>query len=393
MEFRKCTINGKSYGLAYTEAQQGLDKRAGVDVIEKAHRWKTKISKDKEVMIDELHNNLSNRDIYDDELTFVSLEFVKDIVDESDKQLQCNKQFMLALALCHTVMTEKDPENPQKLVLKAQSPDEAALVGTARALGFNFKNATKNGAVIEEFGKLTEYEILNTLEFNSTRKRMSTIIKVPGKTARDEPKALLICKGADSVIFQRLDPTLNSNELVSKTALHLEDFANEGLRTLCIAQRELSWSEYSEWSKRYQAAASSLEDREYRMEEVADSIERNLILLGGTAIEDRLQAGVPQSISILSQAGIKLWVLTGDKIETAINIGFSCNLLENDMKLLVVRPEPDDLDNVAHIDQLITKYLKEEFNIDVSTPEQVDRLIKEARKDHSIPPIQGGIDY
>ena len=385
MEFRKCTINGKSYGLAYTEAQQGLDKRAGVDVIEKAHRWKTKISKDKEVMIDELHNNLSNRDIYDDELTFVSLEFVKDIVDESDKQLQCNKQFMLALALCHTVMTEKDPENPQKLVLKAQSPDEAALVGTARALGFNFKNATKNGAVIEEFGKLTEYEILNTLEFNSTRKRMSTIIKVPGKTARDEPKALLICKGADSVIFQRLDPTLNSNELVSKTALHLEDFANEGLRTLCIAQRELSWSEYSEWSKRYQAAASSLEDREYRMEEVADSIERNLILLGGTAIEDRLQAGVPQSISILSQAGIKLWVLTGDKIETAINIGFSCNLLENDMKLLVVRPEPDDLDNVAHIDQLITKYLKEEFNIDVSTPEQVDRLIKEARKDHSIP--------
>ena len=178
---------------------------------------------------------------------------------------------------------------------------------------------------------------------------------------------------------------MNSNELVSKTALHLEDFANEGLRTLCIAQRELSWSEYSEWSKRYQAAASSLEDREYRMEEVADSIERNLILLGGTAIEDRLQAGVPQSISILSQAGIKLWVLTGDKIETAINIGFSCNLLENDMKLLVVRPEPDDLDNVAHIDQLITKYLKEEFNIDVSTPEQVDRLIKKQEKTTPFP--------
>ncbi|RCK59111.1 Phospholipid-transporting ATPase DNF2 [Candida viswanathii] len=384
MEFRKCTINGKSYGLAYTEAQQGLDKRAGVDVIEAAHKWKTKITQDKEVMIEELHK-LSGDHTYDDELTFVSLAFVEDVIDGSKKQLECNKQFMLALALCHTVMTEKDPQNPQKLVLKAQSPDEAALVGTARALGFNFKNATKNGELVDVFGKLTEYEVLNTLEFNSTRKRMSVIVKVPATSPNEEPKALLICKGADSVIFQRLDPTKNSNELVSKTALHLEDYANEGLRTLCIAQRELSWSQYSEWSKRYQAAASSLEDREYKMEEAADSIERNLILLGGTAIEDRLQSGVPQSISILSQAGIKLWVLTGDKVETAINIGFSCNLLENDMKLLVVRPEADDLDNVAHIDHLITKYLKEEFGIDAGTPSQVNKLIKDARKDHSIP--------
>lgn len=384
MEFRKCTINGKSYGLAYTEAQQGLDKRAGVDVIEAAHKWKTKITQDKDAMLSQLHE-LKNNDTYDDELTFVSLEFVYDLADNSNRQLLCNEQFMLALAVCHTVMTEKDPNSPEKLVLKAQSPDEAALVGTARSLGFNFKNATKNGVVVDVLGKITNYEVLNTLEFNSTRKRMSTIIKVPGKTVNDEATALLICKGADSVIFQRLDPSNNSNELVSKTALHLEDYANEGLRTLCIAQREMSWSQYTEWNKRYQAAASSLEDREYKMEEVADSIERNLVLLGGTAIEDRLQAGVPQSISILSQAGIKLWVLTGDKVETAINIGFSCNLLENDMKLLVVRPESNDLENVTYIDNLITKYLKEEFNIDAETPEQVNTLIKEARKDHSIP--------
>ena len=95
------------------------------------------------------------------------------------------------------------------------------------------------------------------------------------------------------------------------------------------------------------------------MGQLEEEIEQDLVLLGGTAIEDRLQHGVPQSISILSEAGIKLWVLTGDRVETAINIGFSCNLLENDMKLLVVQPESNDTQDCEQIDDLITKYLQE----------------------------------
>ena len=111
-----------------------------------------------------------------------------------------------------------------------------------------------------------------------------------------------------------------------------------------MAQRELTWSEYERWVKTYDVAAASVTNREEELDKVTDVIERELILLGGTAIEDRLQDGVPDSIALLAEAGIKLWVLTGDKVETAINIGFSCNVLNNDMELLVVKASCEDVE-------------------------------------------------
>lgn len=232
-----------------------------------------------------------------------------------------------------------------------------------------------------------EFEILNILEFNSSRKRMSCIVKIPGLNTGDEPRALLICKGADSIIYSRLSRQSGSNSeaILEKTALHLEQYATEGLRTLCIAQRELSWSEYEKWNEKYDIAAASLANREDELEVVADSIERELILLGGTAIEDRLQDGVPDCIELLAEAGIKLWVLTGDKVETAINIGFSCNLLNNEMELLVIKTTGDDVKEFGSepseiVDALLSKYLKEYFNLTGSEEE-----IFEAKKDHEFP--------
>src|SRR5271170_29106 len=92
-----------------------------------------------------------------------------------------------------------------------------------------------------------------------------------------------------------------------------------------------------EWSRKHEIAAAAIDEREARLEDVSDEIERELQLLGGTAIEDRLQDGVPEAIQLLGDAGIKLWVLTGDRVETAINIGFSCNLLSNSMQLIVFK--------------------------------------------------------
>lgn len=111
------------------------------------------------------------------------------------------------------------------------------------------------------------------------------------------------------------------------------------------------------------------------MEEVADAFERNLTLLGGTAIEDRLQDGVPQTIALLGMAGIKLWVLTGDKVETAINIGFSANLLDNGMELIILR---SDVLTLQAVDDMITDYLEKYFNIFYS-----DDLIDAAKLDHT----------
>ncbi|KAK4979506.1 phospholipid transporting ATPase, partial [Elasticomyces elasticus] len=331
MEFRKATINGVPYGEAYTEAQAGMQKRQGINVEEEGARAREQIARDRVRMVKHLQALYVNPYLRDDELTFIAPDFVADLAGESGKEQQAaNEQFMLALALCHTVITEKTPGDPPRIEFRAQSPDEAALVATAKDCGFTVHGRSNDGVYVNVLGDDREYTVLNTLEFNSSRKRMSAIMRMPNG------KIILFCKGADSVIYSRLSAG-RQPELRKTTAEHLEMFAREGLRTLCIAQRELSEEEYQVWNKEHDLAAAAVQDREEKLERVSDAIERELTLLGGTAIEDRLQDGVPDAIALLASAGIKLWVLTGDKVETAINIGFSCNLLDNDMDLIVFK--------------------------------------------------------
>jgi len=105
--------------------------------------------------------------------------------------------------------------------------------------------------------------------------------------------------------------------------------------------KELNEEEYSAWSQIYYEASISLEDRERLLDEAAELIERDLHLLGCTAIEDKLQEGVPETLEIFSKAGIKVWVLTGDKQETAINIGLSSNVIKDDMELMICNGDRD----------------------------------------------------
>ncbi|EGW31556.1 uncharacterized protein SPAPADRAFT_72340 [Spathaspora passalidarum NRRL Y-27907] len=380
MEFKKCSIGGKSYGLAYTEAKQGLDKRNGLDTVAEMNKWKKRISDDKQEMVELLTKYSSNDQLREENVTFVSSEYVKDTMMEDSSRKEINERFMTALALCHTVVTEVSETDPGYRNFKAESPDESALVSVARDLGIVFKERLRKSVIIDIYGEELTYELLDIIPFTSARKRMSCILRAP------DGRVIVYTKGADNVIFQRLDPHNNSNDVISKTALHLEDYATEGLRTLCITEKEVDYDYYKAWSARYGEANACIDDnRDELISKVEDEIESNLILLGGTAIEDRLQEGVPSSIAILAQAGIKLWVLTGDRIETAINIGFSCNLLENEMKLLVVRPEENDLENVAYVDALITGYLKDHFGIDTSDPASIPPLVEAAQKDHSAP--------
>jgi phospholipid-translocating ATPase len=218
-------------------------------------------------------------------------------------------------------------------------------------------------------GEERTFKVLNTLEFNSTRKRMSAIIRMP------DNKIILYCKGADSMIYSRLKRGEQS-ELRRSTAEHLEMFAREGLRTLCIAQKVLGEEEYQTWNREHEIAAAAITDREDKLESVSDLIERDLTLLGGTAIEDRLQEGVPDTIALLADAGIKLWVLTGDKVETAINIGFSCNLLNNDMELIVLKIEDEQ---ISSAEEELDKHLAS-FNMTGSDEELVA-----AKKTHEPP--------
>lgn len=382
MEFKKCTINGRSYGLAYTEAKQGVDKRMGLDIVKEAERWNEAIKKDQNDMVENLKAYVNNDQFRESALTFVSNDYVEDTIlphTVDTTQKKANEDFMLALALCHTVVTDENAEDPTLNDLKAESPDEAALVAVARDVGFVFKDRKRKLLELEVYGQKREYELLHIVPFTSSRKRMSCILKSL------DGKVILYTKGADNVIYQRLSSS-TSDEVLKKTALHLEDYAKEGLRTLCIAQKILDEKTFMDWFGRYKEAASSIDDsRDEIINKLDDELEQGLTLLGGTAIEDRLQQGVPDSISLLSEAGIKLWVLTGDRIETAINIGFSCNLLANDMKLLVVRPDEADTSNVGYIDSMISEYLQENFSINTATDSEVEQAIIAAKADHSVP--------
>uniref|UniRef100_A0A8C7YAI2 Phospholipid-transporting ATPase n=1 Tax=Oryzias sinensis TaxID=183150 RepID=A0A8C7YAI2_9TELE len=230
-------------------------------------------------------------------------------------------EFFRLLSLCHTVMSEEKSEG--ELVYKAQSPDEGALVTAARNFGFVFRSRTPGTITTTEMGQTVTYSLLAILDFNNIRKRMSVIVRNP------EGRIRLYCKGADTVLVERLQPC--NQELISITSDHLNEYAADGLRTLALAYRDLSEEEWEAWSESHRFADKATDCREDRLAATYDKIEQEMLLLGATAIEDKLQEGVPETIALLSLANIKIWVLTGDKQETAVNIGYSCKMLTDDM--------------------------------------------------------------
>uniref|UniRef100_A0A3P9KM12 Phospholipid-transporting ATPase n=1 Tax=Oryzias latipes TaxID=8090 RepID=A0A3P9KM12_ORYLA len=289
MTFNKCSINGQSYG-----------ELTGPLGIQPTRLNFTPL------------NPLADLNFcfYDEKL----LESVK--VGDSHTH-----EFFRLLSLCHTVMSEEKSEG--ELVYKAQSPDEGALVTAARNFGFVFRSRTPGTITTTEMGQTVTYSLLAILDFNNIRKRMSVIVRNP------EGRIRLYCKGADTVLVERLQPC--NQELISITSDHLNEYAADGLRTLALAYRDLSEEEWEAWSESHQFADKATDCREDRLAATYDKIEQEMILLGATAIEDKLQEGVPETIALLSLANIKIWVLTGDKQETAVNIGYSCKMLTDDM--------------------------------------------------------------
>lgn len=296
MEFKQCTIAGIQYGDDVPEDRRATEED-GADV--GIHDFKT------------LRQNL-----------------------QSHPSQNAIQQFLTLLATCHTVIPERNAKDPNQIKYQAASPDEGALVDGAASLGYRFTNRRPRSVIFETGGQEYEYELLAVCEFNSTRKRMSTIFRCP------DGKIRIYCKGADTVILERLHP---DNPTVESTLQHLEEYASDGLRTLCLAMREVPEDEYRQWQQIFDRAATTVGgNRADELDKASELIEKELFLLGATAIEDRLQDGVPDTIHTLQTAGIKVWVLTGDRQETAINIGMSCKLISEDMSLLIINEENAD---------------------------------------------------
>ncbi|KJE89012.1 ATPase [Capsaspora owczarzaki ATCC 30864] len=322
MSFLKCTIDGVSYGKALTAANAGAAARS--DGNASAAGALTRV-------------DFSWNALADQDFEFFDESLVKECRGGNPRAAD----FFRLLAICHTVVPEETEAGG--LEYKAQSPDEAALVSAAKNFGFVFMRRTPTQVVISIHGQEETYDLLTIIEFNSDRKRMSIVVRMPNGKLR------LYCKGADSVIYARLGPN-SCEDLKTTTSQHLEVFANDGLRTLCLAYRDLGEEEFTAWQKEHHEASIALTDREARIGAVAERIETDLTLIGATAIEDKLQEGVPEAIANLARADIKIWVLTGDKQETAINIGFSCQLLRTDMELCIVNGK-EEKDTLASLEQ------------------------------------------
>ncbi|KAK8957280.1 Phospholipid-transporting ATPase 1 [Platanthera zijinensis] len=311
MEFRCASVTGTDYGRDAAAASSAGEE--GVSVVVDEQIWKPKVN----VKTDPaLHTLLRNGEG----------------TEAGDKA----REFFLALATCNTIvpiLTETDDNAVRLIDYQGESPDEQALVYAAAAYGFVLIERTSGHVVVDVIGQRQrnrrKFDVWGLHEFDSDRKRMSVIVGFPDKTVK------VFVKGADNSMFGVAEKMLNA-DVVEATKSHLHTYSTLGLRTLVIGVREMNRIEFNEWNFSYEKANTALFGRGNLLKTVALNIENNISILGASGIEDKLQQGVPEAIESLRQAGMKVWVLTGDKQETAISIGFSSNLLTGEMSQIII---------------------------------------------------------
>ncbi|XP_041119325.1 phospholipid-transporting ATPase IF-like isoform X1 [Polyodon spathula] len=251
--------------------------------------------------------------------------------------------FLKAVSLCHTVQISYDQTDgledsfrrangiSSQMEYYASSPDEKALVEATKRIGVTFIGSNGENMEIKTFGRSEKYKLLHVLEFDANRRRMSVILQTP------TGEKVLFTKGAESSIL----PFIQSGE-IEKTRVHVDEFALKGLRTLVVACRHFTPEEYQEVDRRLREARTALQQREERLAEVFSFIEKDLELLGATGVEDKLQEKVQETIESLRLAGIKVWVLTGDKHETAVSVSLSCGHFHRTMNILELVQQKSD---------------------------------------------------
>ena len=273
-------------------------------------------------------------------------------------------EFWTALSVTNECLCEiKD----NKFVYTGTSPDDIELVKSASNQGYILLNS---GIGIKNirFGNIEKkYNILNVLTFNSQRKRMSIILK-------DENGIIkLYIKGADCEIKKRLSKK-NNNLYVSNIIKKVDEFSSKGYRTLLVAYKILSKKEYLKWHKELKSYEMNLQEKDKLIQKVYDKIENDFTLLGATIVEDKLQDGVPETIKQLLMAGIKIWVLTGDKADTAENIALSCNLINRNQKIFKFISEENKKNNKENYKFKFNELIKE-FNIFKKQVKKEDKIL------------------
>ena len=276
-------------------------------------------------------------------------------LDSSEKIIE---EYWKALSLCHDC-------NIQNGEYIGMSPDNLELVKSAKLQGFKFDVSDSSHLVItydmnekdKNYKEQIKFEKLCQIEFSSDRKRESVLVK-EGSLYK------LYIKGADSIIEERLDESTPSSVL-ERARYFVNLFSAKGYRTLYIAMRILSVEECEDFMSELEQAEMDTLHKKEKLEKVYAMVENNLILLGATIVEDKLQDNVPEVIKELREADIKIWMLTGDKLSTAYNIGLSCNLINKSIKTFFIEGKERQVDknlkviNIEEQEKVIIDFVKE----------------------------------
>ncbi|KAJ5669345.1 hypothetical protein N7462_010415 [Penicillium macrosclerotiorum] len=239
------------------------------------------------------------------------------------------RDIILALALCHNVTPTNEEEDGRKVTsYQASSPDEIAIVQYTEEVGLKLSYRDRQSVILESTDSkqvVVRVRILDIFPFTSDSKRMGIIVQFEqdgnSLETNTEPEIWFYQKGADTV----MSSIVAANDWLDEETANM---AREGLRTLVIGRKRLSLQQYQEFAAKYKQASLSLQSRDLGMAKVvSEYLEHDLELLGVTGVEDRLQRDVKSSLELMRNAGIKIWMLTGDKVETARCVAISAKLV------------------------------------------------------------------
>lgn len=232
------------------------------------------------------------------------------------------KDVVFALALCHNVTPVANDDG--STTYQASSPDEVAIVRWTESVGLSLVDRTRTSMKLRTTGDADgdelatfTFDVLEVFPFTSESKRMGIVIR-----DRTTGEVTFYQKGADVVMAK----IVAQNDWLEEECGNM---AREGLRTLVVGRKRLTDQSWNAFSQAYKAARVSVsEDRNQVIADVVSShLEQDLELLGVTGVEDKLQHDVKPTLELLRNAGIKVWMLTGDKIETATCIAISSKLV------------------------------------------------------------------
>ena len=261
--------------------------------------------------------------------------------DKKDQKKIMN--FLYILTTCHDIFPE---EENGEIIYQGSYPDEVSLVKGASLLGVKFKSKIKGELYIEDEinGKNRHYELKMMLPFDSYRKRMSIIV-----FNKEENKYELFIKGADTVMNRLIKFKKNEKEEVKRINSIL---SHKGLRILMMAKKTLKEEDVNLYLNKYK----EIKNNKKEIEKLFETIEKNVKFCGTSAIEDKLQDGVPETINTLIACNIHIWLLTGDKVDTSLEIAKSSNLINDNMFLIFLTFNGGSIENKL-------RKLKNEFNI------------------------------